>query len=43
MTGITQGYQTMDALGTGGIVALVMASFASKGYKDKKKKIEFLQ
>ena len=32
MTGITQGYQTMDALGTGGIVA----SFASKGYKDKK-------
>ena len=36
MTGITQGYQTMDALGTGGIVALVMASFASKGYKDKK-------
>lgn len=36
MTGITQGYQTMDALGTGGIVALVMASLASKGYKDKK-------
>lgn len=36
INGITQGYQTMDALGTGGIVALVMASFASKGYKDKK-------
>ncbi|EGT3617113.1 branched-chain amino acid transport system II carrier protein [Clostridium perfringens] len=36
MSGITQGYQTMDALGTGGIVALVMTSFASKGYKDKK-------
>ncbi|MDZ5255348.1 branched-chain amino acid transport system II carrier protein [Clostridium sp. LIBA-8841] len=38
MNGITQGYQTMDALGTGGIVALVMASFASKGYKDKGEK-----
>lgn len=38
MNGITQGYQTMDALGTGGIVALVMASFASKGYKDKDEK-----
>lgn len=36
INGITQGYQTMDALGTGGIVALVMASFAGKGYKDKK-------
>ena len=36
MNGITQGYQTMDALGTGGIVALVMASLASKGYTDKK-------
>ncbi|UXZ09623.1 branched-chain amino acid transport system II carrier protein [Clostridium perfringens] len=42
MTGITQGYQTMDALGTGGIVALVMASFASKGYKDKKKENRML-
>lgn len=38
MNGITQGYQTMDALGTGGIVALVMASFTSKGYKDKEEK-----
>lgn len=36
MTGITQGYQTMDALGMGGVVAFVMASFRSKGYKDKK-------
>lgn len=35
MTGLTQGYQTMDALGTGGITALVIASFLSKGYSKK--------
>ncbi|MGL5328175.1 MAG: branched-chain amino acid transport system II carrier protein [Peptostreptococcaceae bacterium] len=35
-TGLTQGYQTMDALGLGGIVALIMTSFLSKGYNNKK-------
>ena len=35
ITGLTQGYQTMDALGIGGIVSLVMTSFISKGYKEK--------
>lgn len=35
-TGLTQGYQTMDALGVGGVTALIMSSFLSKGYKDKK-------
>lgn len=30
--GITQGYQTMGALGIGGVVALVMSSFINKGY-----------
>ncbi len=35
-TGLTQGYQTMDALGSGGIAALIMISFLAKGYKDKK-------
>jgi branched-chain amino acid:cation transporter, LIVCS family len=35
ITGVTQGYQTMDALGIGGVVALVMTSFISNGYKDK--------
>lgn len=39
VTGVTQGYQTMDALGIGGIVALVMTSFMNKGYKDKKENI----
>lgn len=34
--GLTQGYQTMDALGIGGVTAFVMASFITKGYKDKK-------
>ncbi|WP_042273904.1 branched-chain amino acid transport system II carrier protein [[Clostridium] dakarense] len=32
--GINQGYQTMGALGVGGVVALVMSSFLSKGYND---------
>lgn len=36
VTGITQGYQTMDALGLGGIVALIMSSFVAKGYSNKK-------
>ena len=35
-TGLTQGYQTMDALGIGGVTALIMTSFLAKGYKDKK-------
>ncbi|MGL5751232.1 MAG: branched-chain amino acid transport system II carrier protein [Paraclostridium sp.] len=35
VTGVTQGYQTMDALGLGGIVALIMTSFIAKGYKNK--------
>ena len=39
VSGITQGYQTMDALGIGGIAALIMTSLASKGYKDKKENI----
>lgn len=30
--GITQGYQTMGALGIGGVVALVISSFLDKGY-----------
>lgn len=39
MGGVTQGYQTMDALGLGGVTALVMSSFLSKGYKNKKENI----
>ncbi|MGV2687115.1 branched-chain amino acid transport system II carrier protein, partial [Clostridium perfringens] len=35
MTGLTQGYQTMDPLGTGGITALMISSFLSKGYHKK--------
>jgi branched-chain amino acid:cation transporter, LIVCS family len=35
MTGITQGYQTMDALATGGITALIITSFLDKGYSKK--------
>ena len=42
MTGITQGYQTMDALGTGGIVALLWLHLQVKDIRIKKK-IEFLQ
>ena len=34
--GITQGYQTMDALGAGGIAAFIMLAFKNKGYTDKK-------
>ena len=34
--GLTQGYQTMDALGMGGVVAFIIASFKSRGYSDKK-------
>ena len=36
VTGLTQGYQTMDALGLGGITALIMTSLISKGHKNKK-------
>lgn len=39
VTGVTQGYQTMDALGIGGVVALIMTSLLSKGYTDKKENI----
>lgn len=39
MRGVTQGYQTMDALGLGGVTALIMSSFLSKGYKNKKENI----
>ncbi|MGL5315532.1 MAG: branched-chain amino acid transport system II carrier protein [Peptostreptococcaceae bacterium] len=39
VNGITQGYQTMDALGVGGITALIMTSLVSKGYKDKKENV----
>lgn len=30
--GITQGYQTMGALGIGGVVSLIISSFLNKGY-----------
>ncbi len=40
MNGLTQGYQTMDALGIGGVVALVISSLHNKGYKDKKDNIK---
>lgn len=33
--GITQGYQTMGALGMGGVAAFIMSSFLSKGYGKK--------
>ena len=36
VNGITQGYQTMDALGIGGVTALIISSLVSKGYTDKK-------
>ena len=36
LNGVTQGYQTMDALGAGGIAAFVMLAFKSRGYKAKK-------
>lgn len=39
INGLTQGYQTMDALGIGGVTALIMTSFVSKGYTDKKENI----
>lgn len=39
ITGVTQGYQTMDALGIGGIVALIMTSLVSKGYTDKNENV----
>lgn len=39
INGLTQGYQTMDALGIGGVTALIMTSFINKGYTDKKENI----
>ena len=35
LNGIVQGYQTMDALGIGGVTALIISSFVNKGYKKK--------
>ena len=40
MTGITQGYQTMDALGVGGITAFMIASFIGKGYTSQEERIK---
>ena len=37
--GVSQGYQTMDALAIGGVTALMMTSFLNKGYTDKKERI----
>ena len=37
--GVTQGYQTMDALAIGGVTALMMTSFLNKGYTKKKEQI----
>lgn len=42
VNGITQGYQTMDALGIGGVTALIITSFSSKGYTDKKENISMV-
>ena len=39
VNGISQGYQTMDALGIGGVTTLILTSFISKGYIDKKENI----
>lgn len=39
VNGLTQGYQTMDALGIGGVTALIMTSLIGKGYTDKKENI----
>lgn len=39
VTGLTQGYQTLDALGVGGITAFMMASFVGKGYKTQQERI----
>ena len=39
INGLTQGYQTMDALGIGGVTALIITSFISKGYTDKNENI----
>lgn len=42
MTGITQGYQTMDALGAVALAALVMNSIISKGYTNRAEKRKIL-
>ena len=39
LNGLTQGYQTMDALGIGGVTSLIITSFASKGYTNKKENV----
>lgn len=39
INGVAQGYQTMDALGIGGVTALIMTSFMNKGYTDRKENI----
>ncbi len=40
VTGLTQGYQTMDALGVGGITAFMIASFRGKGYTAQQERIK---
>ena len=40
VTGLTQGYQTMDALGVGGITAFIIASFKGKGYTSQEERIK---
>lgn len=40
--GISQGYQTMDALGAVALASLVMGSIVAKGYKTKKEKLNIL-
>ena len=40
VTGLTQGYQTMDALGVGGITAFMIASFIGKGYTSQEERIK---
>lgn len=36
INGLTQGYQTMDALGIGGVTALIISSLVNKGYVNSK-------
>lgn len=42
VTGLTQGYQTMDALGAVALAALVMNSIISKGYTNRAEKRKIL-
>lgn len=40
VTGLTQGYQTMDALGVGGITAFMITSLKGKGYTSQEERIK---